>query len=148
MRLQLTLRQYAHTFTATGQRYVCTYQRRLALSLEKMSSSLLQLGDTIWGGQIFLHRNGLLASAKNCSRLAMFVRSDLCIKYYRCRVPMQECVQSDVSDGVSWYCSQCYTPRTCSVACLPGPHFCGVYMRALTTQRRSELLDVVWYYTV
>ena len=81
-----------------------------------MSSSLLQLGDTIWGGTdkiiSFLRRNGLLASAKNCSRLAVFVRSDLYIIYYRCRVPMQECVRSDVSDGVSWYCPQCYTRKS------------------------------------
>ena len=58
-----------------------------------MSSSLLQLGDTIWGGTdkiiSFLRRNGLLASTKNCSRLAVFVRSDLYINY-RCRVSMQE----------------------------------------------------------
>ena len=50
-----------------------------------MSSSLLQLGDTIWGGTdkiiSFLRRNGLLASTKNCSRLAVFVRSDLDINY-------------------------------------------------------------------
>ena len=50
-----------------------------------MSSSLLQLGDTIWGGTdkiiSFLRRNGLLASAKNCSRLAVFVRSDYRGKY-------------------------------------------------------------------
>ena len=37
---------------------------------EWLLAALLELGDTIWGGTdiTFLHRNGLLASSKNCSR--------------------------------------------------------------------------------
>ena len=31
---------------------------------------------------------------------------------YRCSAAMEERERSDVSDGVSWYCPQCYTRKT------------------------------------
>ena len=36
----------------------------------------------------------------------------MCALNFRCNVPMQDRVRADVSDGVSWYCPQCYTRKS------------------------------------
>ena len=78
-----------------------------------MTSSLLRLGDIIWGGTeeiiAFLHRNGLLASNRARSGLLLlnfmsqYIASNH-VAVCRCNAALQERDRDDVSDGVSWYC--------------------------------------------
>ena len=71
---------------------------------------------TLWGRTItFLHRNGLLASSKQCSRLPPHIIAvDYTATYNinRHNMSMQEWSREDVSDNISWYFPQCYTRKS------------------------------------
>ena len=74
----------------------------------KMSMSLLQLGPVLFGGHQYFRRHGLLATTMDCSRYVI-----LATMYFRCRsVHKIERERTDVSDGCSWYCPQCYTRKS------------------------------------
>ena len=83
--------------------------------------SLLQLGQIIFGGTpriiAYLRQHNLLASTVDCTRY----RGSYSMKSYKIRhcnacrcpnTPMVERPRDDVSDGVSWYCPQCYTRKS------------------------------------
>ena len=81
--------------------------------------SLLQLGQVIFGGTpriiAYLRQHNLLAATMDCTR---YISEDApCTpkKIYACRcpnTPMVERPRDNVSDGVSWYCPQCYTKKS------------------------------------
>ena len=60
----------------------------------------------------YLCSHCLLSASKSCSRYLNTNTINLKNVYCRCSFAMEERERSDISDGVSWYCPQCYTRNT------------------------------------